>query len=340
MRAPSGDVPVTEAEAEGRDMGGKRVLLPKDSQADGHLRRGFSFIRFEDVQEGRGGNDVRKIEALYHNNGFLESKVFDPEVARGKKGLVLTIRVFEGKQFRVGDIRFAGESGMTEEKLRSTVKLAKGELFNREKLLADLLALTTLVNDEGYAQALVSPGVEKRKEYPVADVTYRFERGGKFRFGKVEVTGNTKTLDRVVRRNLGVRRTYVHRDGLKGEQGEPDAKSLLQGREDQHGRPDPGRDGREGRVQEGPHGTLSGGSGSSADKISGGAADREQPVRTRLEGVAQLAVRREAHDLQPRFRDPHFFDTDFSLLLSAYKTKVKYLDFEKEFQGEVGLDTT
>ncbi|MBP2675680.1 MAG: outer membrane protein assembly factor BamA, partial [Deltaproteobacteria bacterium] len=80
----------------------------------------------------------------------------------------------------------------------------------------DLLALTTLVNDEGYAQALVSPGVEKRKEYPVADVTYRFERGAKFHFGRVEISGNTKTLDRVVRYNLDVAdgRTYTA-TGLK-----------------------------------------------------------------------------------------------------------------------------
>ncbi|MGB7630951.1 MAG: POTRA domain-containing protein, partial [Candidatus Deferrimicrobium sp.] len=172
----------------------------------------FSFISDsgafkKDVLE----NDVRKIEALYQNSGFLDSKIFEPVVDRGKKGLILTIRIFEGRQYRVGEVRFSGESGIPEETLRKTVKLKRGELFDRETLLSDLLALTTLVNDEGYAQALVSPGVEKRKEYPVADVTYRFERGTKFRFGKVEISGNTKTLDRVIRRNLDVSdgRTYT-----------------------------------------------------------------------------------------------------------------------------------
>ncbi|HEX9191163.1 MAG TPA: POTRA domain-containing protein, partial [Candidatus Deferrimicrobiaceae bacterium] len=165
----------------------------------------FSFITDsgvfkKDVLE----NDVRRVEALYQNSGVLDSKVFDPEISRGKDGLVVTIRIFEGRQYRVGAIRFAGEAGIPEARLREAVKLAPGKVFSREILLADLLALTGMVNDQGYAQALVSPGVEKRKEYPLADVAYRFERGTKFRFGKVEVSGNTKTLDRIVRRNLDV----------------------------------------------------------------------------------------------------------------------------------------
>jgi len=120
----------------------------------------FSFISDsgafkKDVLE----NDVRKIEALYQNSGFLDSKIFEPVVGRGKKGLIVTIRIFEGRQYRVGEVLFSGESGIPEDTLRKTVKLIRGDLFDRETLLSDLLALTTLVNDEGYAQALVSPGV-------------------------------------------------------------------------------------------------------------------------------------------------------------------------------------
>ncbi len=155
-------------------------------------------------QEGRPGKRHPEDRGVVPQHGFLDSKIFDPQFQKGKNGLVLTIRVFEGKQYRLGEIRFTGESGLPEETLRKTVKLKSGDLFNRETLVSDLLALTTLVNDEGYAQALVSPGVDKRKEYPVADVTYRIDRGTKFRFGKVEIDGNTKTYDRVVRRRLQV----------------------------------------------------------------------------------------------------------------------------------------
>lgn len=298
----------------------------------------FSFISDsgtfkKDVIE----TDVRKIEALYQNNGFLDSKISEPVVGRGKKGLIVTIRIFEGRQYRIGEVRFSGESGIPEEALRKTVKLKGGDLFNREVVLTDLLALTTLVNDEGYAQALVSPAVEKRKEYPVADVTYRFERGTKFRFGKVEITGNTKTLDRVVRHNLDVSdgRTYsatalkTSKENLTRTSFFKDVKistapSTVPGEMD-----------AKIEVQEGPTGTLSGGIGySSLDKIFGVVQMSENNLFGRGWKVSlnsQFGARRTTYSID--FRDPHFFDTDFSLLLSAYNTRVLYTDFERKATG-------
>jgi outer membrane protein insertion porin family len=298
----------------------------------------FSFISDsgtfkKDVIE----TDVRKIEALYQNNGFLDSKISEPVVGRGKKGLIVTIRIFEGRQYRIGEVRFSGESGIPEEALRKAVKLKSGDLFNREVVLTDLLALTTLVNDEGYAQALVSPAVEKRKEYPVADVTYRFERGTKFRFGKVEITGNTKTLDRVVRHNLDVSdgRTYsatalkTSKENLTRTSFFKDVKistapSAVPGEMD-----------AKIEVQEGPTGTLSGGIGySSLDKIFGVVQLSENNLFGRGWKVAlnsQFGARRTTYSID--FRDPHFFDTDFSLLLSAYNTRVLYTDFERKATG-------
>ena len=298
----------------------------------------FSFITDsgvfkKDVLE----NDVRKIEALYQNSGFLDSKVFEPVVDRGKTGLILTIRVFEGLQYRVGEVRFSGESGLSENTLRRSVRLGSGDVFNREILLSDLLALTTLVNDEGYAQALVSPGVEKRKGYPVADVTYRFERGTKFRFGKVEIIGNTKTLDRVVRYNLDVSdgRTYTA-TGLKTSKENLTRSSYFKDvKISTAPSATPGEMDAKIEVQEGPTGTLSGGLGySSIDKIFGVVNLTENNLFGRgwkASLNSQFGARRVLFSID--FRDPHFLDTDFSLLLAAYKTKVKYTDFEKDATG-------
>ena len=303
----------------------------------------FSFITDsgtfkKDVLE----NDVRKIEALYQNSGFLDSKISEPVVDRGKKGLIVTIRIFEGRQYRVGEIHFSGESGIPEDTLRKTVRLTRGELFDRETLLSDLLALTTLVNDEGYAQALVSPGVEKRKEYPVADVTYRFERGTKFHFGKVEVSGNTKTLDRVIRHSLDVAdgRTYTA-TGLKTSKENLTRSSYFKDVKISTAPSTvPGEMDAKVEVQEGPTGTLSGGLGySSVDKIFGVVQLTENNLFGRgwkASLNSQFGARRTTFSID--FRDPYFLDTDFSLLLGAYKTKVKYTDFEKEARGgRVGL---
>ena len=281
--------------------------------------------------------DVRKIEGLYQNNGVLDSKVFEPVVSRGKKGLIVTIRIFEGRQYRVGEVRFSGESGIPEETLRKTVKLHRGDLFNRETLLSDLLALTTLVNDQGYAQALVSPGIEKRKEYPVADVTYRFERGTKFRFGKVEISGNTKTLDRVVRYNLDVSdgRTYTA-TGLKTSKENLTRTSYFKDVKISTAPSTvPGEMDVKVDVQEGPTGTLSGGIGySSLYKIFGVVQLGENNLFGRGWKAtlnSQFGARRTTYSID--FRDPHFLDSDFNLLLSAYKTRILYTDFERKATG-------
>lgn len=287
-------------------------------------------------------NDVRRIEILYQNNGFLDSKVFDPELGRGSKGLLVTIHVFEGRQYRVGEVRFAGDSGIAEEELRKSVKLRKSDVFKREVLLSDVLSLTTILNDRGYALALVSPLVEKREDYPLADVTYKMERGDPYRFGRVEVVGNTKTLDRVIRRNLDVAdgKTYTE-TGLKHSK---ENLTRLQYFKDVKISTAPSQTPREMdvkvEVQEGPTGTLSGGLGfSSVDKLFGVI----QVSETNLFGRgwraslnSQFGARRTVFSLD--FRNPSFLDTDFSLLLNAYNTEVEYTDFDRKTQGgKVGV---
>ncbi len=298
----------------------------------------FSFITEsgtfkKDVLE----NDVRRIEALYQDIGFLESKISDPKIERGPKGLLVTIHVFEGLQYRVGEVSFSGESGLTEEDQRKAVKLASGDVFNRGTLLSDVLSLTTAMNDKGYALALVSPRVTKRTEYPLADVTYRAEKGDKFRFGKVEVVGNTKTIDRVVRRSLDVSdgRTYTS-TGLKKSKANLTRTGYFK---DVKISTAPSEIPKEMdvkvEVQEGPTGTLSGGLGfSSVDKIFGVVQVSESNLfgkGWRASLNAQVGGRRTVFSLD--FRDPYFLDSDFSLLLNAYNTETEYTDFDRKAQG-------
>jgi outer membrane protein insertion porin family len=315
-------------------LSGKAIRKAMDTREKGF----FSFITDsgtfkKDVLE----NDIRKIEALYQSNGFLDSKVSDPEIRRGPKGLEVTIHVFEGRQYRAGEVRFSGESDIPEADLRKAVKLKRGELLSRETILHDLLALTTLQNDKGYAQALVSPVVEKRREYPVADVTYRTERGGKFRFGKVEVAGNIKTLDRVVRRDLEVADGQLYTaTGLKNSKENLTRLSYFKDVKITTA-PSKVPDEMDVRVdvQEGPTGTLSGGAGySSLDKIFGVVQVTENNLFGRgwkASLNSQFGARRTVFSLD--FRDPHFLDTDYSLLLNAYKTNTEYTDFHRKSTG-------
>ena len=317
----------------------KAVLKVMDTKKEGF----FSFLTEsgtfkKDVLE----NDIRKIEALYQNAGFLDSKISNPVTTRGTKGLEVTINVFEGRQYRVGEIRFTGESDIPEAELRKALKLKQGEIFNRELLLGDLLNLTTRQNDKGYAQALVSPIVEKRKDYPVADVTIKTDRGGIFRFGKVEITGNTKTHDRIVRRELEVRDGQIYTaTGLKDSKDNLTRVSYFKDvKITTAPARAPGEMDVKVDIQEGPTGTLSGGAGySSLDKIFGVVQLTENNLFGRgwkASLSSQFGARRTVFTLN--FRDPHVFDTDYSLLLSAYKTDVRYEDFRRRATGgTIGL---
>ena len=315
-------------------MDTKRILDHMETKTKGF----FSFITDsgtfkKDVLE----NDVRLIEALYQDNGFMDSKVSDPEIGRGPKGLVVTIHVFEGRQYRVGKVNFAGESGLSGEAERKAVKLKEGDVFSRETLLSDVLSLTTAMNDKGYALAIVSPLVEQEKEYPLADVMYKAEKGDKFRFGKVEVVGNTKTLDRVIRRNLDVSdgMTYTA-TGLKISKENLTRLSYFK---DVKISTEPSKVPREMDVKvevvEGPTGTLSGGLGfSTVDKLFGVVQLTENNLFGRAWKASlntQFGSTRTLFSLD--FRDPYFLDSDFSLLLNAYNLRTNYTDFEKKATG-------
>ena len=313
----------------------KKILKAMETSERGF----FSFLTQSgvvkrDVLE----NDMMKIEALYQNAGFIDSKVFDPQFQRGKGGMVLLIRVVEGKQYRVGDISFAGDHGLAEDTLRKTIKLKNGDVFNREALVSDLLALTTLVNDDGYAQALVSPGVDKQKEYPVTDVTYRIDRGAKFRFGKVEISGNTKTYDRVVRRRLQVSEGQIYsatnlrisKENLSRTSYYKDVKIATAPSSGKSDEMDVSVE-----IQEAPTGTLSGGAGySTMDGLFGVVQLSENNLfgrgwRSSLS--SHFGTRRNMYMFD--FTAPNVMDSDFSFLTSLYKTRIRYNNFEKDSLG-------
>jgi outer membrane protein insertion porin family len=306
----------------------------------------FSFITDsgtykKDVLE----NDIHRIGALYQSNGFLDSKVSDPAIKRSASGLEVTIHVFEGRQYRVGAIYFVGESDVPMTEMRKAARLRQGDVLSREVLLSDLLALTTLQNDKGYAQALVSPVVEKRKEYPVADVTYKTDRGEKFRFGRIEIVGNTKTYDRIVRRGLDVAdgRTYTATGLKQSKENLVRAGYFKDVKITTTPAKTPGEMDAKVEIQEGPTGTLSGGMGySSVDKIFGVVQLSENNLfglgwKTTLN--AQFGKTRTLYSLD--FRDPYFLDTDYNLLLNVYKTETKYTDFTRKGKGgKAGLGYT
>ena len=149
--------------------------------------------------------DVQKITSFYNNKGFLKARVGQPEVTYEKdKGLIITIEIHEGPKYGVRNVSIEGDLVRPVDELMEKVRINKEEVFNRETLREDILTLRDIYADEGYAYADVAPGVKEDDENHLVDVIYRISKGQKVRFERINITGNTVTRDKVIRRELKV----------------------------------------------------------------------------------------------------------------------------------------
>jgi outer membrane protein insertion porin family len=146
--------------------------------------------------------DSDAIMAFYLLKGFLEVKVAKPKVEVAKDGITITIPVEEGRQFKIGRVDLKGDLIAPKTELFKLVPMYPGEIFNREKLRQSISNLTDRYADQGYAFVDVSPQIIPHEGQSLVDVVFDVHRGSKVHFERVNIQGNTKTRDRVIRRDM------------------------------------------------------------------------------------------------------------------------------------------
>jgi len=146
--------------------------------------------------------DAAQLTAYYHNNGYILARVGEPLVDYQEDGIHITIKVNEGNRFAVGQVQVDGDLVLPEDELLERLKIGDQEYFNREIVRNDVLLLTDLYSDEGYAYARVTPRVKQDPEAQKVNITYTIEKGKPVYFEQIIITGNTKTRDKVIRREL------------------------------------------------------------------------------------------------------------------------------------------
>jgi len=147
--------------------------------------------------------DVHKITAFYHNHGFIKAKVGVPEIIFEKdKGLTITIEVEEGYQYGINKVSVEGDLIKPVDELLEKIRIGNEKVFSREIMREDILILTGICVDEGYAYAEVSPSTQEDDENHLIDITYNISKGKKVRFERINIIGNTITRDKVIRREL------------------------------------------------------------------------------------------------------------------------------------------
>lgn len=149
--------------------------------------------------------DSQRIKELYLENGYLDSKVENPflEVDFSSNQADLDFYIDEGKQYKTNTITIYLNSEIIDpKKIYSELKLKKGRVFNIKKLRKDTNYIKTQVADLGYAFAKIKYDIKKDEKNGTADIIFNAIPGDKVYINDVKISGNTRTLDRVIRRNI------------------------------------------------------------------------------------------------------------------------------------------
>jgi outer membrane protein insertion porin family len=167
----------------------------------------FSFLSGSgNFKEINFQTDVERLKYLYKTRGYLQVNIQNPEVtaSEDKKWIFITVRLTEGPQFSVNNVSFNGELLFTEKEMSEKLKIKTGEIYNEENLRQDIQTLTEMYQDKGYAFANVLRTLEIVPGENKVDVVFSFEKGVIAYFGKIVMKGNTKTRDKVIRRELRI----------------------------------------------------------------------------------------------------------------------------------------
>ena len=149
-------------------------------------------------------NDVTLLSSFYYDHGYIDHRIDEPLVLTRGSGLEVVIRVEEGERYRVGVVKLGGDLEGKPERLLQRVTLTSGQIFRGSRMRRDITALQQRYADRGYAFADIAPLTRADPDKRLVDVTFMIKRGPLVYFDQVRITGNVKTRDNVIRRELEV----------------------------------------------------------------------------------------------------------------------------------------
>ena len=149
--------------------------------------------------------DLQLLEQLYQGNGFVNVQIGEPvvEINREAGAIAVTVPIArEGEQYKVGTVALTGSEVFSSEELRDLVRVTSGEIYSRETVRRDILTLTEAFADKGYAFADIVPTVSLDQQTRLVNLGFTTRPGPKVYIGRIDIVGNERTQDRVIRREL------------------------------------------------------------------------------------------------------------------------------------------
>src|SRR5437016_1832404 len=157
-------------------------------------------------REDAFARDEYVLQGMYYDRGYLYVKFGKAaiELSPDRRFIFITIPIEEGDPYDIGKIDVAGDLLEPKDKLLSLVETKRGARFSKTILQRDLQILADVYKDKGYAYANVTPDTDVHAENRTVDIIFTFQKGNLVTIEKIEMVGNTKTRDKVIRRELRV----------------------------------------------------------------------------------------------------------------------------------------
>lgn len=282
--------------------------------------------------------DVERIKMAYYDIGYQDVIVQQPRVTLvDGKYLNIDIEIDEGPQYRVGTLSISGDLLFPEDQLLQQVPLKEGEVFSRLELRNSILALTDLYADRGYAYVNVVPLTTRKVNELLFNIELEIEQGVQVTIERVDISGNFRTRDKVIRREIPVIEGELY-SSSKMKEANRRVRNLGFFDEVQvTDRPGSAEDLSvvEVAVEERLTGTFSIGLGySSVDKLlAQGSVSQENFLGRGLNLNLSGSIGSKSNTYSLGLTDPYFLDTGWTLGGEVYRSKREYRDYDDERAG-------
>ncbi|MBI5181285.1 MAG: outer membrane protein assembly factor BamA [Nitrospirae bacterium] len=283
-------------------------------------------------------NDIKKIEELYANNGYIQVQVGEPkiEVSKDKKSIMLTYPIIEGDQFSVNKIDIKGNTVFSEKELRKGLKTMEKAAFKRTLLREDIAAIIDKYGEKGYAFANVIPIIDPDKNTKLLNITLNITEKDKVKVNKINILGNDVTKDKVIRREIRVNeQEIINTKALKRSYERLNNLNFFETIEILPREIGENIVDLDVRVKEKPTGSISFGGGyNSVDHVVGMVELSQGNIfGTGILAKAKGEFGKSKTKYSLSFKEPWLFDQPMSLGMNLYKSSRSYDSYKKDSTG-------
>ncbi len=162
------------------------------------------YTKHDQYSRQKLAGDLESLRSFYQNRGYLDFNIDSTQVSitPDKKDIYITVNVTEGERYTVSEVKLAGQLLLPEDELQKLIRLKPGDVFARDKLTQSTKAISDRLGNDGYAFANANAVPQLDKEKREVAFTILIDPGRRVYVRRINVAGNTKTRDEVIRREM------------------------------------------------------------------------------------------------------------------------------------------